>query len=48
MSDGGHGPLVKRYDDWIRICFVMLKCKPEQSVKTQEGGQMKDFPVIGL
>lgn len=32
------------------ICFVMLKCKPdlEQSVKTQEGGQMKDFPVIGM
>lgn len=30
------------------VCFVMLKCKPEQSVKTQEGGQMKDFPVIGM
>lgn len=30
------------------VCFVMLKCKPEQSVKTQEGGQMKDLPVIGM
>lgn len=30
------------------VCFVMLKCKPEQSVKTLEGVQMKDFPVIGM
>lgn len=44
---GAMDPLLK--DMMIgSICFVMLKCKPEQSVKTLEGDQMKDFPVIGM